>query len=65
MVTKVVFFKTNTKYFGCSHKVVIDLNRSSFAPVLQSTVKMPPQITPPEDLKTLLQLGEMAPRPAN
>ena len=54
-VTKISLAKSNAKYLGCSHKVVIDINASKFQPVLQSTVKMPQQATPPEDLNTLLQ----------
>ena len=54
-VNKISLAKSNTKYLGCSHKVVIDMNSSKFQPVLQSTVKMPQQATPPEDLSTLLQ----------
>ena len=54
-VSKISLVKSNTKYLGCSHKVVIDMNASNFQPVLQSTVKMQEQATPPEDLSTLLQ----------
>ena len=54
-VSKITLANTDRKYLGCSHKVAIDLNSSSFKPVLQSTVKMPNQATPPEDLYTLLQ----------
>jgi len=54
-VSKISLAKSNAKYLGCSHKVVIDINASKFKPVLQSTVKMPQQATPPEDLNTLLQ----------
>ena len=53
--TKISLAKTNTKYIGCSQKIVIDMNTSNFQPVLQSTVSMPGQATPPEDLFTLLQ----------
>jgi len=56
-VSKISLAKSNAKYLGCSHKVVIDMNASNFQPVLQSTVKMPQQATPPEDLSTLLQCG--------
>ena len=31
------------------------MRNSTFEPVLQSTVQMPKQVTPPEDLNTLLQ----------
>ena len=54
-VNKISLAKKDPKYLGCSHKVVIDLNASNFQPVLQSTVTMPEQATPPEDLNTLLQ----------
>ena len=53
--SKITLANTDRKYLGCSHKVAIDLNSSTFQPVLQSTVKMPSQATPPEDLYTLLQ----------
>ena len=57
-VSKVSLAKQNPKYLGCSCKVLIDMNRSTFQPVLQSTAKMPPQATPPEDLATLLSCDE-------
>ena len=53
-VSKVSLAKQNSKCLGCSCKVVIDMNTSTFQPVLQSTVKMPTQAAPPEDLATLL-----------
>ena len=54
-VSKVSITKQSTQYLGCSCKVVIDMNTSSFQPVLQSTVKMPLQAAPADDLETLLQ----------
>ena len=57
-VSKVSLTKQNTKYLGCSCKIVIDMNTSTFQPVLQSTVKMPTQAAPPEDLATLLRCPE-------
>ena len=48
----------NTQYIGCSRKTVIDMNTSTFAPLLQSTVKMPTQAAPQEDLATLLSCPE-------
>ena len=54
-VSKVSLTKQNTKYLRCSCKIVIDMNTSSFQPVLQSIVKMPSQAAPAEDLETLLQ----------
>ena len=54
-VSNISLANSNTNYLGCSHKVLIDINASNFQPVLQSTVKMPQQATPPEDLSTLLQ----------
>ena len=54
-VCKVSLTKQNPQYLGCSCKVVIDMNTSSFQPVLQSTVKMPLQAAPADDLETLLQ----------
>ena len=57
-VSKISLAKSNAKYLGCSHKVVIDISASNFQPVLQSTVKMPHQATPCEDLSTLLQCGQ-------
>ena len=54
-VSKVSLTKQNPQYLGCSCKVVIDMNTSSFQPVLQSTVKMPLQAAPADDLETLLQ----------
>ena len=53
--SRITLANTDPKYLGCSHKVAIDLNSSTFQPVLQSTAKMPSQATPPEDLYTLLQ----------
>ena len=48
---------TNDKplYLGSPIKVVIGMNTTSFQPVLQSTVAMPAQPTPSEDLATLLE----------
>ena len=57
-VSKVSLMKQNTKYLGCSCKVVIDMNTSSFGLVLQSTVKMPLQAAPPDGLETLVQCPE-------
>ena len=54
-VSKVSLTKQDTRFLGCSCKVVIDMNTSSFQPVLQSTVKMPAQAAPADDLETLLQ----------
>ena len=54
-VSKASLTNDNPKYLGCSHKVVIDMNSSGFQPVLQSTVQMPKQATPPENLNTLLE----------
>ena len=54
-VSKVSLAKQDPKYLGCSCKVLIDMNTSTFQPVLQSTVKMPNQAAPPHDLATLLQ----------
>ena len=55
---KVSLAKQDLEYLGTSCKVVIDMNTSTFEPVLQSTVKMPRQPTPPEDLNTLLKCPE-------
>ena len=57
-VSKVSLARQNSKYLGCSCKVLIDMNTSTFQPVLQSTVKMPTQAAPPEDLATLLSCPE-------
>ena len=57
-VSKVALVKQNPKYLGCSCKILIDMNMSTFQPVLQSTVKMPTQPAPPEDLATLLNCPE-------
>ena len=57
-VSKVCLAKQNSKYLGCSCKVVIDMNMSTFQPMLMSTVKMPTQAAPPEDLATLLNCPE-------
>ena len=57
-VSKVSLAKQPQKYLGCSCKVVIDMNTSTFQAVLQSTMKLPVQATPPEDLATLLQCHE-------
>ena len=48
---------TNEKslYVGSTIKLVLDMNTTSFQPVLQSTVMMPEQPTPSEDLATLLE----------
>ena len=53
-ISKVSFVNQNPKYLGCSCKFIIDMNTSTFQPVLENTVKMPTQPTPPEDLATLL-----------
>ena len=50
--------KQNSKYSGASCKVVVDMNTSTFEPVLQSMVKMPMRHTPPEDLNTLFKCPE-------
>ena len=52
--SKISFAKESSKYMGCSCKFVIDLNASTLQPVLQGTINMPAQATPPEDLSTLL-----------
>ena len=57
-VSKVSLAKQDPKYLGCSCKVLIDMNTSTFQPVLQSTVKMPNQAAPPHDLATLLQCAK-------
>ena len=57
-ISKVSLAKQANKYLGCSCKIVIDMNATTFQAVLQSTVKMPIQATPPEDLSTLLQCPE-------
>ena len=57
-ISKVSLAKQAKKYLGCSCKIVIDMNATTFQAVLQSTVKMPIQATPPEDLSTLLQCPE-------
>ena len=54
-VNKITLAKTDANFFGLSYKVAIDLSAPNFQPVLQSTVKMPKQATPPEDLHTLLK----------
>ena len=54
-LSKASLTNENPKYVGCSCKVVIDMRSSTFEPVLQSTAQMPKQVTPPEDLNTLLQ----------
>ena len=54
-LSKVSLTKQNTQYLGCSCKVVIDMNTSSFQTVLQGTVKMTLQAAPADDLETLLQ----------
>ena len=48
---------TNDKplYLGSPVKVVIDMNSTSFQPMMQTTVTMPAQPTPSEDLATLLE----------
>ena len=57
-VSQVSLAQQNPLYLGCSHKVVIDMNKSTFTPVLQSTVKMPTQVAPPDDLATLLKCSK-------
>ena len=61
-VNKISLVKKDKTYLACSHKVLIDMNASNFQPVLQSTVKMPGQATPHENLNTLLQCspGQLA-----
>ena len=48
----------NKAHLGCSVKVVVDLAKTTWSPVLQSTVKMPKQPAPPGDLATLLSCPE-------
>ena len=57
-VSKVSLAKQNPKYMGCSCKTSIDMNTSKFEPVLHSTITMPMQAAPPEDLATLLECHE-------
>ena len=57
-VSKVSFVNQNPKYLGYSCKVLIDMNMSTFQPMLQSAEKMPTQPAPPEDLATLLSCPE-------
>ena len=40
-MSKIFLAKSNSEYLGCSHNVVIDMDASTFQPVLQSTVTMP------------------------
>ena len=54
-VTNVTLAKQNPKYIGAPCKVLIDMDSSTFTPVLQSTVSMPTQAAPPEKLADLLQ----------
>ena len=54
-VNKLTLVKTERKYLGCSHKVVIDLNMSRFEPIFAGFEKMPKQATPPDDLHALLE----------
>ena len=54
-VTNVTLVKQNPKYMAAPCKVLIDMKSSTFSPVLQSTVPMPKQAAPPEDLADLLQ----------
>jgi hypothetical protein len=54
-VSKVSFTNDKQLYTGSPIKVVIDMNATTFQPVLQSTVAMPVQATPPEELATLLE----------
>jgi hypothetical protein len=53
-VSKVALLSEKPMYISSTIKSVINMNASKFSPVLQSTVKMPKQVTPPEDLATLL-----------
>ena len=55
-LTKVVFVKDKAAYVGAPVKDVIDLVQTKCAAVLQSTVSMPPQPTPAEDLVTILDI---------
>ena len=55
IVTKVTLANDKPLYIGSTLKVVIDMNATSFQAVLQSTVALPTQITPSEDLATLLE----------
>ena len=54
-VSNITLAKVDPKYLGCSIKVAIDLSTPNFQSVLQSTVTMPNQATPPEDPYTLLK----------
>ena len=55
-LTKVVFANQKAPYVGAPVKDVIDLAQTKCAAVLQSTVSMPPQPTPAEDLVTILDI---------
>ena len=57
-VSKVSLARQSPKYIGCSCKTTIDMNTSKVEPVLQSTITMPMQAAPPEDLATLLECNE-------
>ena len=54
-ISQVSLLNEKPIYLGSPIKIVIDLNSTSFQPLLQSTVTMPSHPTPPEDLATLLE----------
>ena len=53
-VSHVSFTNGKPFYLGCPIKVVIHMTATTFEPVLQSTVAMPTEPTPSEDIATLL-----------
>ena len=53
-ISKVGFINDNSQYIASPVKFIIDMKTTKFTPVLQSTVPMPKQATPAEDLNTLL-----------
>ena len=58
-ITKVALFSENSSHVSCPVKVAVDLCKTTFTQLLQSTVQMPKQPAPPEQLSDLLKVSKM------
>ena len=55
-MSKVALFAENRSHLGCTVKVVVDLAKTTWAPVLQSTVPMPSEPAPVEMLSDIVSV---------
>ena len=58
-ITKVALFPENSNHVSCPVKVLVDLGKTTFTLLLQSTDQMPKQPAPPEQLSDLLKVSKM------